>query len=212
MEKEFWLDRWKDNILRFHQADYNHLLVSHFDKLSLKQGERVFIPLCGKTLDMKYLLEKGHQIVGIEFSEIAIIDFFKELNIIPKILKKDKLIHYQADNIDLFVGDVFDLSSDIIGKVDAIYDRAAYVALPLKVRSQYANHLTLITQKALNLIITFEYDQNELAGPPFSISNDEIKQHYEKDYQIKLLESLEVDGGLKEVCFAKENIWLLKKR
>ena len=123
----------------------------------------------------------------------------------------DEISRYSADNIDIFVGDIFDLSSGMLGQIDAIYDRAALVALPETVRKQYSAHLMEITDQAPQLLISYDYDQRLLDGPPFSISNEEVARHYQDSYDLKLLASANILGGLKGKCAAKENVWLLKK-
>lgn len=211
MEPDFWHQKWGSNVIGFHKHEANPLLVSHIESLVLTDGSRVFVPLCGKTLDISWLISQGHRVVGVELSEIAVNQLFDELNLTPIITTKGPLTLYSADNIDIYVGNVFDLTKELIGTVDAIYDRAALVALPLDMRTRYSKHLIEITKSASQLLITFEYDQSIINGPPFSISNLEINQHYQDDYDLTLLISSEVEGGLKGQCDAVENVWLLKQ-
>ncbi len=210
MQANFWHQRWKDNDIAFHEKETNPALIKHFKKLSLAKGCRVFLPLCGKTLDIAWLLASGYRVVGAELSEMAIEQLFTELTVKPNISRLDKFIHYSAKNVDIFVGDIFNLSSQILGKVDAIYDRAALVALPKEMRNQYVEHLMEITNKAPQLLLSFEYNQNVMEGPPFSVTNEEVKEHYSKNYKLTLLSSSDIPGGLKGKCPAKENVWLLK--
>ncbi len=212
MDTNFWLQKWKDNNIAFHKSEANPLLVKHFDQLSLAEGDRVFLPLCGKTLDIAWLLSKGYRIAGAELSAIAINQLFANLKIQPKISPAGQLQHYSAQNIDIFVGNIFDLPKSVLGPVDAIYDRAALVALPKEVRDRYTAHLAQITQTAPQLIICYEYDQTLMSGPPFSITEQEIRQHYEGSYALDLIESRSMPDGLKGKCEAKENVWLLKNK
>lgn len=212
MDASFWHQRWGDNNIAFHENEANPLLVKYFKELSLVKGSRVFIPLCGKTLDIAWLLSNGYCVVGAELSEIAVEQLFLELEVDPKISVIGEIKHYSENNIDIFVGDIFKLSRNIIGLIDAVYDRAALVALPEEMRDQYTVHLTEITAKAPQLLICYEYDQSLIAGPPFSISNDEVNKHYKDSYDLNLISSANVPGGLKGKCAAKENIWLLKNR
>ena len=211
MDANFWHDKWQTNQIGFHEPEPNHLLVGYFDKLSLKPGNRVFLPLCGKTLDIRWLLDKGYRVVGAELSKIAIEQLFGELGVEPQISEAGKLRRYSAPGLDVFVGDIFDVTRTTLGPVDAIYDRAALVALPDKMRDRYAAHLIDIADTAPQLLICFEYDQNVMEGPPFAVSNDEVKRHYAGSYNLKLLNSDFVRGGLKGNQTAKENVWLLKK-
>jgi thiopurine S-methyltransferase len=210
VEASFWHQRWEKNNIAFHESEANPLLIKYFKELSLAKGSRVFLPLCGKTLDIPWLLSNGYRVAGAELSKIAIEQLFTELGVEPKISKLGSVDRYSAKNIDIFVGDIFDLSSKILGLVDAIYDRAALVALPEAMRNRYTTHLTEITDKAPQLLICYEYDQSFMEGPPFSISNEEVNRHYIDNYDLTLMASTNVPGGLKGKCATKENVWLLK--
>ncbi|MEM9265335.1 MAG: thiopurine S-methyltransferase [Cyanobacteria bacterium P01_F01_bin.13] len=209
METGFWLQKWETNNIAFHKSEANPLLVKYFKKLSLGKGRRVFVPLCGKTLDIAWLLANGYRVAGAELVEIAIEQLFMALGIEPTISKTGDVKHYSAINIDIFVGNIFDVSNEMLGLVDAIYDRAALVALPEDMRNRYTAHLMEITNKAPQLLISYEYDQTLMKGPPFSISNGEVNQHYGDRYDLTLIASTDVPGGLKGKCAAKENVWLL---
>ncbi|MEM1240608.1 MAG: thiopurine S-methyltransferase [Cyanobacteria bacterium P01_H01_bin.26] len=211
MDTDFWLQRWQDNNIAFHRSEANPLLVSHFKALGLVEGSRVFVPLCGKTKDIAWLLANGYRVAGAELSEMAIEQLFMELGVEPKILEVDAVKHYSATDIDIFVGNIFELSGRTLGPVDAVYDRAALVALPAEMRDRYTAHLSEITHGAPQLLICYEYDQTLMAGPPFSISRDEVSRHYSDSYALTLLISQDVPGGLKGKCAATEYVWLLKK-
>jgi len=210
MEASFWNERWELGQIAFHEKMPNSLLVNQIEKLNLDKGARVFLPLCGKTLDFAYLLNFGYQVVGIELSELAIKELFQDLKLTPTISIAGELTLYQAEGIDIFVGDFFKLNSEILGTVDAIYDRAALVALPFEMRKPYTQHLTEITLNAIQLLICFEYDQASMDGPPFSISPDEISQHYKDLYSINCVEKKDIAGGLKKKAEAQEVAWILK--
>jgi len=210
MEAEFWHQKWEKNDIGFHREEANPLLVEHFDALKLSQGSRVFLPLCGKTRDIAWLLSQGYRVVGAELSALAVTQLFDDLGIKPDIADAGALTHYRAKALDLFLGDIFDLEPEQLGTIDAIYDRAALVALPEALRLHYSEHLTRITDSAPQLLITYEYDQTVIDGPPFSVSNEEVIQHYGSEYTPMLLHSEEVPGGMKGKCPAKEHLWLLK--
>ena len=212
MDANFWHQRWELNEIAFHEREANPLLVKYFDLLSLSKGSRVFLPLCGKTPGIHWLLSNGYCVAGSELSEIAIKQLFSELAIEPKIRAINEIRCYSADNIDIFVGDIFDLSRGVLGRVDAIYDRAALVALPETMRNRYTAHLMEITDRAPQLLICLDYDQSLLDGPPFSVSETEVHRHYQDSYDLTALASVDVVGGLKGKCPAKENVWLLKQR
>ncbi|MFK7849207.1 MAG: thiopurine S-methyltransferase [Rhodothermales bacterium] len=212
MDASFWFGKWERNEIGFHQPAPNPMLVNNFEALSLNKGDRVFIPLCGKTHDIGWLLSKGFRVAGVELSQVAIEQLFTSLSVTPEISKLDTLLHYSAPNIDIFVGDVFALSGEILGPVDAIYDRAALVALPKEMRMQYTPLLTNITNTASQLVVIYAYDQDVVPGPPFSITTDELTQHYKTIYDLKLLSSEAAPNGMKGLCPATESVWLLTKK
>jgi thiopurine S-methyltransferase len=211
VNSSFWLQKWEKNEIAFHKDEANPLLVKYFSELSLLRGRRVFVPLCGKTLDIGWLLSEGYRVTGAELAEIAVEQLFAELGVAPNISRVGEISLYSAKDLDIFVGDIFDISANILGSVDAIYDRAALVALPEEIRTRYTAHLMEITHEAPQLLVTFEYDQTVMEGPPFSISKEEVNQYYGDRYAVSLLSSTDVSGGLKGICAAKENVWLLKK-
>lgn len=180
----------------------------------MPKGSRVFVPLCGKTLDIGWLLSRGYRVAGAELSKIAVEELFAELGLTPKIskLKTGGVTKYSAKNIDIFNGDIFGVTRKTLGRIDAIYDRAAFVALPENLRKRYAAHLRQITNKARQLVVSYDYDQSAMPGPPFSISNIEIVERHGKYYDINLLTSASVPGGLKGKCPSIENVWLLRKK
>jgi thiopurine S-methyltransferase len=211
MDGSFWHRKWERNEIAFHECKANPLLVTYFNHLCLPEGSRVFLPLCGKTLDIHWLLSHRYRVVGSELSKIAIEQLFSELGVEPNITAVDQVSRYSSNNIDIFVGDIFTLSRDQLGQVDAIYDRAALVALPEPMRDRYAAHLIKISDRAPQLLITCEYDQRLLDGPPFSLGHQEVARKYQGSYDLKLLASADIKGGLKGKCAAAENVWLLKK-
>ncbi len=211
MDTSFWLNRWeKNDIAGFHESKANPALVNYFKELSIREGSRVFLPLCGKTLDISWLLSKGYRVAGAELSVLAIKQLFEGLGVTPKITDIRNLKCYSVENIDIFVGDIFELSAGLLGQIDVVYDRAALVALPEDVRKRYTAHLMKITGHAPQLLVTYEYDQRLMEGPPFSVSNEEVGRHYKASYDLSLMESIDVLGGLKGKCAATENVWILK--
>lgn len=201
MKADFWLDRWETKNIGFHKAEANPTLVEHFGTLQLAQNSRILIPLCGKTLDIAWFLSNGYKVVGAELSEIAIIELFDELDLTPKVTAIKNLKHYSAENIDIFVGDLFDLTLDILGQIDAVYDRAALVALPLDIRIRYTKHLRQITDNAQQLLLTLEYDQSTRNGPPFSVTKSEVESHYNDAFKMNVLADTGEDYGNKELVF-----------
>jgi thiopurine S-methyltransferase len=212
MEASFWLDRWQAKQIGFHQPDVNPTLKRYFERLRLDDGARVFVPLCGKTLDIGWLLERGCRVTGVELSAIAVRELFEELGVLPAIETHGTLERYSASGIDVFVGDLFDLQQDRLGTVDAVYDRASLVALPADTRMRYARHITSVTGNAKQLLISYEYDQTVMDGPPFSVTADEVRSLYADTYALQQLVCADVPGGLKGQCPALERVWLMESR
>jgi len=211
MDASFWHNRWQTNQTGWHERDVNPLLIAHFPSLNVPPGARVFVPLCGKSLDLGWLLSRGYAVAGAELSELAVTQLFAELRMEVHISEVGKFRLFRGEKIDIFVGDIFDLSREILGAVEAVYDRAALVALPEAMRVRYAAHLKAITGMAPQLVIGYEYDQTVLAGPPFSVTPDELHRHYDDIYTLTPLARVDVPGGLKSKCPATEHIWRLNK-
>ena len=214
MHEDFWHKRWQENQIGFHQAEVNALLRRHFAALKLPATPRVFVPLCGKTLDIAWLRAQGVMVVGVELSTLAVNQLFDDMQLEPAISTDGALTHYSAQSeptLGIYVGDVFKLSGEMLGAVNATYDRAALVALPEDMRQTYVRHVIKITAKAPQLMLTFTYDPDIMEGPPFSISGPEMHTYFESDYGVDLLEQKEVVEGLKGFCPAMENIWHLHR-
>lgn len=211
MEASFWHQKWERGDIGFHKGEVNPLLIEHFEKLNLAKGSRVFLPLCGKTRDFAWLLDDGYRVVGAELSELAINELFNDLGVEPTISKLGKLTRYCAKDIDVWVGDIFDVSAEVLGLVDAVYDRAALVAMSASMRHPYTSHLMKITNTAPQLLICYEYNQQLMDGPPFSVGEAEVKRHYAAAYQLQCVDSKDVVGGFKGKVASMETVWLLQK-
>lgn len=209
MQHEFWHQKWQKNEIGFHLNQPHPLLVKYMGCLNISPNSRIFIPLCGKSLDIHWLLTQGYHVVGIDLSPIAIHDLISTLGLSFTEMQSGNLSHFHHPQIDLFVGDFFELTIEQLGQIDAIYDRAALVALPEQMRSQYNQHLIHIGGHASQLLISFEYDQSIMAGPPFAISTQQLQDYYSSEYDIQLLDSQ--TELLKGKVNAQEKIWLLKK-
>ena len=192
METDFWHNRWENNLTGFHLDDVNENLKDNWSALKLKAGTRVFVPLCGKTLDLIWLAEQGHEVVGIELSPLAAEAFFFENKLVAKHSQIDGMDVWQSEKISIFTGDFFDLTPAILGKIDAVYDRASLIALPPSMRQDYADKLVGLVESSPKLLVTLEYDQSKMDGPPFSVSEDEINSLYQGKYQVKRLSAQDV--------------------
>lgn len=193
MDKDFWLERWVRKETGFHQSDINSYLQQYWQELLPARGSEVFVPLCGKSRDMLWLRQQGHTVLGVELSAIAARTFFEEIGLTPQHVTGEKFEYYEANGIRILCGDFFDLGKDDLAQVGAVYDRASLVALPPDMRERYARHLVSILPPATQiLLITFDYPQTEMSGPPFAVSVNEVESLYREYAEIRLLAQLDV--------------------
>jgi thiopurine S-methyltransferase len=192
MKKEFWLERWERAEIGFHQDEVNPYLARYWKKLLLAYGGEVFVPLCGKSRDMVWLRRQGSFVLGVELSPVAVKEFFHEQGMSPVRVSGGRFDNHIADGICLSCGDFFDLRKEDMAKVSAVYDRASLVALPPEMRERYARHLVEILPRGTQiLLLTFDYPQAEMQGPPFAVSMKEVEALYGKCADIRLLEQVD---------------------
>jgi thiopurine S-methyltransferase len=173
METHFWHERWHRREIGFHRSEIHWALKRHWDEISGGRAGRVMVPLCGKSLDLRWLAERGHGVVGVELSGRAVEEFYREWKKAPTCTRSGRLQHWRAGNVEIFEGDFFDYLND--EPFQLFYDRAALVALPQEMRGRYIDHLgSLLADNASGLLVTFEYDQASMDGPPFSVPADEL--------------------------------------
>lgn len=185
MEANFWQQRWASNQIGFHEADYHPQLLAHWPTLGVTGG-RVLVPLCGKSLDMVWLRERGHEVLGVELSDIAVRAFFAERGLTPSVDPRDGYEVFTADGYTLLCGDFFALTTAALGAFAAIYDRAALIALPPDMRRDYAATLTRLAAPGTNMLtITVEYDTSVLTPPPFPVTGEEIQRLYASEWRIE---------------------------
>lgn len=176
MHADFWHERWRKREIGFHMPRPHLALADHWGTLALPRGSRVFVPLAGKSLDLPQLAELGHEVVGIELSPIAVQEF--------------ATLHPRLANVELRCGDFFDLTPTSLGPIDAIFDRASLVALPPDMRRAYATKMAeLAAPGTQTLLITMEYDQREMRGPPHAVMPDEVQALYAETHDIETLGS-----------------------
>jgi thiopurine S-methyltransferase len=188
MQDTYWLNRWKNREIGWHQTEVEPGLVQGFGQV---RPTRVLVPLCGKTLDMKWLLTQGHEVVGVELSALACESFFEENQIRFTKATEGEFICYlgEGSRIRIFQGDFFKFTSELLGKIGAVYDRAALIALPPEMRLRYATHLTQLIRSCsmpdfLFLQIALERDPLDTEGPPFSVTAEEIEELYSRIFSI----------------------------
>lgn len=213
-DPEFWHNKWASNQIGFHLPDVNPLLIKHWPATNPSRENRVFVPLCGKSEDLVWLATQHDEVQGVELSKIAVRAFFAEHFYTPMVTPVSGQHElYQFDELSIYAGDYF--TAPIISPVDIIYDRAALIAMPEEMRSDYVQRLkSLLAAGGRILLVTLDYPQEEMAGPPFSVPQQEIEALFE-GFKVSLLESDEVDAqhpkkAKKGLSRFAEEVWLIE--
>ena len=189
MNPEFWQQRWQEGRIGFHQNAPTALLQKHWHALGVPDGAKVFVPLAGKSLDMPWLAAQGHRVLGVELTQAAVDQFFAENELRPQVHESRYGLHHTAGAIEIIRGNVFALDAAALADCRAVFDRAAIIALPPPLRARYARETyPLLPDNCRGLMITLEYPQDEREGPPFSVPEIEIRQHFEPEWAVDLLE------------------------
>jgi thiopurine S-methyltransferase len=213
VQPDFWLDRWRTAQIGFHQAAVDRHLQAYWPLLKLPANSPVFVPLCGKSLDLMWLRERGHSVKGVELSPVALESFVMEHGIPARRRVLSCFDAYEADGLTLFRGDYFKLTAALLGSVSAVYDRAALISWTPEARAAYVNHLTFLTSPGTQtLLIAVEFPAEQMKGPPFPLTRDAIENLYAGHYSIEELarhDILDLEPRLKargltelrEVCY-----------
>ena len=217
MQKEFWLERWQQNQIGFHQDAVNPALREYAGELKLSPGDLVFVPLCGKSHDLDWLRQQGYRVLGVELSTIAAKDFFTEHGEEPGISTRDGFQSYRSGDIEILCGDYFDLGADMFTGVRAVFDRAALIAMPPDMRPAYVEKIAeLVSPGTRILLVTMEYPENQMQGPPFSVPEENVRELYGNAFRISVLQENDIlareprfrERGLTSMV---EKIYLLQK-
>lgn len=208
MQAEFWLQRWREGRTGFHRDTPMPLLLQHWSALALPKDSRILVPLCGKTLDMLWLAEQGLRVLGVELSPLAVTQFFSGHGLVPRRHESPMGVHYVAGDIEIIQGDVFALDDATLAGCDAVYDRAAVIALPPPMRERYARKLyRRLPAGCRGLMITLEYPQHEMDGPPFSVEGGDVAALFGGDWDIELLERRDILAS--QPAFREEGVTAL---
>lgn len=217
MDQGYWKQRWQDNRTGWHLSNVHPLLEQFFHRFNLQQGDRVFVPLCGKSLDMAWLAQQGMQLVGNELSGLAIQQFFDLQRLEPEQSEHSGMACWQAGPFTLYEGDFFDLDPGHVDGVKLIYDRAALISLPKdskRGRKAYVKKMrSLFSHEVQTLLVTLEYDQELMQGPPFSVGYEEVIWHFAYDHVIEFLceiDILEQESRFRERGLDKLTEWGFK--
>lgn len=188
MELSYWTSRWRKGKTGFHLDRIHPLLIEHSPRLELQPEDAVLVPLCGKSLDLTWLADRGFEVHGVEISEIAVREFFEEQGLAFEREQKGPFTLYKAGRITIWQGDFFKLQQNWLPAPAAVYDRAALVAMPPAKRGKYTRKvMKLAAGSTRQLILTFDYRQQEMPGPPFSVPFEEVKRLYEGLFAADLL-------------------------
>jgi thiopurine S-methyltransferase len=179
MDAEFWLERWREGRTHVHQARITPPLERFWPTLQFAPGSRILVPLCGKSLDMSWLAQRGLRVLGVELSPLAVEQFFDEHGLTPQVRRSAMGEHYIAGNIEIIRGDIFDVDAETLRGCAGVFDRAALVALPRAMREPYVRHVYgQLPDDYQGLLITLDYPQQEMDGPPFSVDDAEVQALY----------------------------------
>jgi thiopurine S-methyltransferase len=192
VQPHFWHERWRLGQIGFHQAAVDAQLLRHWAQLQVATGA-VFVPLCGKSLDLLWLRDCGLQVTGIELSGVALETLCLEQGILARRSVGDIFDRFDSDHLRLLRGDLFDLNGETLGAVDAVYDRASLIAFAPDMRARYVDHISALTMPGTKtLLITVEYAQHQMNGPPFSVSAAEVDKRYGGHHAIQLLDRRDI--------------------
>jgi len=192
LQPDFWHERWQLGQIAFHQGAVERQLQQHWPGLQVTDGV-VFVPLCGKSLDLKWLRDRGLGVTGVELSSIALESFFLEHGILTRRTAGDDFDRFESPGLRLLRGDLYRLSRETLGPVRAVYDRASLIAMTPDSRTRYVKQMSALTPPGTKtLLITVEYPQHQMSGPPFSVSAADVEDLYGKNHSIQLLERRDI--------------------
>lgn len=203
-----WLQRWREGRTGWHQRQPLPLLLKHWPALGLPPGSRVLVPLAGKSLDMLWLVQQGFAVLGVELSELAVQQLFAENQLAAQAQRQVDGMHYTAGDLVIIQGDIFKVAARAFESCHAVYDRAALVALPAELRARYAHEVyAKLPADCRGLVITLEYPQAEMQGPPFAVDEREMHRLFDAGWEITLLERRNILAS--EARFAEAGVSVL---
>ncbi|MGS0681891.1 thiopurine S-methyltransferase [Shewanella sp. 125m-7] len=218
MQPSFWHEKWDAQQIGFHLNAVNPLLVKYWPRLNLTSNSQVFVPLCGKSLDLCFLAEQGHEVLGCELSEQAVQQFYHENNLPFDASHVGEHQHFTTEQVTIYQGDIFSLPISEFNSCTAFYDRAALIAWPEEMRLAYARQLTkLVSANSVGLLITLDYPQAELNGPPFAVSEDWVQANLGEHFDIERLACDDVLSDnprfvKKQVSWLNESVYKLTRK
>jgi len=192
MDIDFWLERWSRGETGFHQHHIHPYLGYYYGEMGppveKRSDLRVFVPLCGKSRDLWWLQQSGYETVGVECSELAVEQFFTEQQLDYSKMNTETHVSYKTDGLEILLGDFFTLQAEDIGNITDIFDRASLIALPEEIRRDYVRKITELQRPGTRtLLVTLTYPENEMDGPPFSVSEKEVNELYRDNFKVEKL-------------------------
>lgn len=218
MDRTFWIDRWQNGDTGFHQAAPNGLLERHWPKIGIPKGAQVLVPLCGKSFDLVWLANQGYEVVGTELAAVAIEQFFVDRSRKPATVVQGNFTINRAGPFEIWCGDHFQMSPDVTRRIGGVFDRAALVAMPRVMQTDYATQLAALTPSGVPvLLVTLNYDPSEMDGPPFAIPEQRVEELFGHHFAITLLEKrdgLPASPNIRKrgVSRLDESAWKLVRR
>lgn len=203
MSKNTWEDCWSVGKTFFHRSAYHPMLVEHIEKLINGRSNLViFIPLCGKSLDIKYLYDLGHTVVGVEGAKSPIEEFFGEHNL--EFTKSDcpsvnGSVYKNGDNrIRIYHGDMFDFNGKDEVKFSGVWDRGSFGAINKTDRPKYVELLTsMVTEDCQYLLNTYDYNPEQFSGPPHCFTDEEMLGYWGHKWNITRIHYEDVNNDSK---------------
>lgn len=200
MSHDWWLDKWEQGMLGWHRDKVDAILQKYLKQLT---GEResisILVTLCGKTLDLPWLADQGHDVVGCELSELAGKQLFEENNIPYSVstVKDFKVFSATNKKLKFYAGDFYKLDASLIGPFDVIWDHNAFGAVSPDDRSRYIEILTslLVPHRGKILLSNYEYDQSKRNVAPYSLNTLQIKEYFGSSYEVELLERMDYNDS-----------------
>lgn len=204
MEPEFWKTAWEQGRIGFHRDEVHPDLHTWETRWLGEGSHRVLVPLCGKSVDLIWLRERGHEVVGVELVDQAVEQFHDDHWLEPEVQHEGDAAHWRTERLTLVCGDFFELEPGRLGTFDRVWDRAALVAIDPAQRGEYAQRLqALMGEDARLLLNTFEYDQSKMQGPPWSVPADQVRALFE-GWAIEVLERRD---AARQISFEGHDHW-----
>lgn len=189
MELSFWQSKWRKGQTGFHMDEVYPQLKQYLGTIPLPERANILVPLCGKSRDLHWLHKQGFTVIGVEISPIAIEHIKNQDGESYSRYQKGSFKVYKRPQLQLWQGDFMKLKLSWLPPIHLVYDKAALIAIPPLERVNYASKITDILSTSGGHLFqqTFEYNQPEMEGPPFSVPRNELEDHYGKEFNIELL-------------------------